>query len=127
MADGADPTHLQHAIGVPAGSQKARTHQDDVSAAIRLAGLITAGDDQAETMAAIRTAVHEFEHGLGPMRPNPWRLLEQVAGRLMAAPEPEDESAAVDGEPSATAETALPAPGSPGNWFTRAAEAAAKR
>ena len=83
MTDGADPTHLQHAIGVPAGSQKARTHQDDVSAAIRLAGLITAGDDPAETMAATRTAMHEFEHGLGPLHPDPWRLLEETARRLI--------------------------------------------
>ena len=80
---GADPTHLRHAVAVAAGSQVSPTAQDDQSAAIRLAGMISAGGDPDETMAAIRTAVHEFEHGLGPMHPDPWRLLEETARRLI--------------------------------------------
>ena len=80
---GADPTHLRHALAVTAGSQVPPTAQDDQSAAIRLAGLIRDSGDPDETIAQIRTLVHQMEHGLSPMRPDPWRLLVETARRLI--------------------------------------------
>lgn len=53
----------QHAVEVAA------THED---MAVRLLA-------QAADAGAVRRQVHELEHGLGPVRVDPWRLVARLA------------------------------------------------
>jgi hypothetical protein len=80
--------HLGPRLAVPDGSHPQRIGQHETSAAIALEQLIRDGD-----LGGVRRFLHEAEHQLGPWRPDPWRLLEHVAARAIAAP-PGDASGA---------------------------------
>jgi hypothetical protein len=50
-------------------------------AAARLAEHVAAGD-----IGAVRQFVHQLEHGLGPFRAHPWRLVEAMASLAITCP-----------------------------------------
>ena len=70
--------HLHARRGATGGPLRPEPGLAEDLAARRLAAHIAEGD-----LGTVRRAVCEFEHETGPWRPDPWRLLEATASRLL--------------------------------------------
>jgi hypothetical protein len=70
--------HLQSRLAVPEGSHPPRIGLHEHLAASALEQHIRDGD-----LGAARSLIHEAEYLLGPLRPDPWRLLEHLADRAI--------------------------------------------
>jgi hypothetical protein len=70
--------HLKSRLGQRADDAARGIGQAERSAAIHLEGHIAAGD-----LGAVRRALNAMEHGLSPFEPDPWKLLEVLAGRAI--------------------------------------------